>query len=57
MILLIDSAEPAVLVRGEAARRVIDQVRLAVPESPAADGPTDFRSAMRRVEAEVYDAA
>lgn len=56
MILLIDSAEPAVLVRGEAARRVIDQARLLAAPLPA-ESPQDFRSAMRRVEAEVYDAA
>lgn len=59
MIMLLDSQEPTVLLRGEAARRVIDQAQLAAagPPGPRAAAPADFGAAMRRVEAEVYDAA
>ena len=57
MIMLIDGHEPTVLLRGDAARRVIDQARLLPAATAPVPAPADFRSAMRRVEAEVYDAA
>ncbi len=58
MVIVLDSLEPLVVVRGEAARRLIDQVNLQSPAQraiPAA--PLDFAEAMRRVEVEVWDAA
>ena len=65
MVIVIDSFEPLVVVRGDAARRVIDQANLAQADyvggasfaAPANAVPGDFVDAMRRVEAEVYDAA
>ena len=58
MVIVLDSLEPLVVVRGEAARRVIEQAHLqgaANRATPAA--PRDFAEAMRRVEIEVWDAA
>ncbi len=58
MVIVLDSQEPLVVVRGEEARRVLEQAQVAHlvrRASPAA--PQDFAEAMRRVEAEVWNAA
>lgn len=51
MVILVDSLEPLVVVRGEAARKILEQVQLR----PSPEAPRDFAEAMRRVEAEVYN--
>lgn len=68
MVIVLDSEEPLVVVRGAAARRVLEQVgQNALGEGAAGGGaaggraspaaPQDFAEAMRRVEAELYGAA
>ena len=58
MVIVLDSLEPLVVVRGEAARRVIEQVQAqAAAERASPAAPQDFAEAMRRVEIEVWDAA
>lgn len=54
MVILVDSLEPLVVVRGEAARKILEQVQLR-PEGSGPAAPRDFAEAMRRVEAEVYN--
>lgn len=57
MVIVLDSQEPLVVVRGAAARRVIEQARLLGTERASPAAPQDFAEAMRRVEVELYGAA
>jgi len=59
MVIVIDSFEPLVVLRGAAAQRVMDEAGVARASGAASDRdpPRDFAEAMRRVEAEVWDAA